>query len=430
MSGREFLMKIQERLRAIGSALRITGVLLTVALALGAFAAGVATNNYPDLHDRPLAWIYFTASLFVFGGTDLGVPDTGPMIGRGALWAAYFLAPLITTSAVAETLLRLLSNRGNRQPELHDHVIIVGADYLAVSYLEAVREMDPGRPILLIAHTDDRPPGTVGPPDANGVSHLEGNVRNADTLRAAGASRASRAIAITSDDLVNLECAWALRAANAELRIAAHVADLTLLRPVNKLVRPKRGAAPGARPPLVFSTHRIASLHLYENCLQSHFQQTGYRDNLVIAGFGHLGQTMLELLAALASEDIARVVILDPAASRKYRQFAADVDLGDLEVIAVDGRLDDPASWEAVDGQLGRASGPPVFLLSSHEPLTNFRAAMLLRGRSPGTRVFVRCFNRTAFAESLAAQLNVELLSVQDVLRDALKGHYDALAIA
>ena len=106
------------------------------------------------------------------------------------------------------------------------------------------------------------------------------------------------------------------------------------------------------------------------------------------------------------------------------------MDLGELEVIAVDGRLDDPASWEAVDGQLGLASGPPVFLLSSHEPLTNFRAAMLLRGRSPGTRVFVRCFNRTAFAESLAAQLNVELLSVQDVLRDALKGHYDALAIA
>jgi hypothetical protein len=41
--------------------------------------------------------------------------------------------------------------------------------------------------------------------------------------------------------------------------------------------------------------------------------------------------------------------------------------------------------------------------------------------------VFARCFHRTRFAESLAGQLSFDLLVFEDVLREALREHYEGL---
>jgi hypothetical protein len=64
-----------------------------------ALASGVVTSERPDIGSEPwIAWIYYAASLFVFGGVDLGAPTSGPLIGRTLLWAAYLLAPTISWS--------------------------------------------------------------------------------------------------------------------------------------------------------------------------------------------------------------------------------------------------------------------------------------------------------------------------------------------
>lgn len=417
--------------QSLGWKLRVVGVILVYACTIYAFASGVETTQLADFPHRPLlSWIYYASSLFVLGGTDIGTPSGGPPLARDALWFAFFAAPLITTTALAETLLSLLKSRAPKPPELNDHVIVIGTDPLSHAYLDAVRAANPTRPVLLLEHVEDDAPGAVGAPDERLVSRLRGNAARPETLQVAGVARAHCAVAITAADLVNLECAWALHAANPQLPVAANVADLTLLRPVNRLVREQRTRAGEGRSPVVFSTHRIAALYLFENSLQPHFQGTGYRDRVVIAGFGRLGQTLLELLAALAAEDLAQVVIVDPDASRRFRQFTADVDLGELEIELVDGVLEDPATWDAVSAKVRASEGPPLFVLSDVNVLSNFRAAMLLRGRSPETRVFVRCFERSSFTDNLAEQLSVELLSVENVLHGALKDHYEALASA
>ena len=105
----------------------------------------------------------------------------------------------------------------------------------------------------------------------------------------------------------------------------------------------------------------------------------------------------------------------------------ADVPLEALEFSTVDGDLTDPGTWAEVESILQESGAEPVYLLASREEVVNFRAAMLLRGRSAGPRVFARCFHRTRFAESLATQLSFDLLVFEDVLRDALKEHYEGL---
>lgn len=77
--------------------------------------------------------------------------------------------------------------------------------------------------------------------------------------------------------------------------------------------------------------------------------------------------------------------------------------------------------------ELAGLAGDPVYLLASSDEVVNFRAAMLLRAREDDPLIFVRCFHRGRFAESLAGQRRFELLAFEEVLRDALVEHYGGL---
>ena len=154
--------------QSLGWKLRVAGVILVYACTIYAFASGVETTQLQDFPHRPvLSWIYYATSLFVLGGTDIGTPASGPPLARDALWFAFFAAPLITTTALAETLLSLLRSRAPKPPELSGHVIIIGNDPLSHAYIDAVRAADPARPVLLLEHVDEDAPGAVSAPSSH-----------------------------------------------------------------------------------------------------------------------------------------------------------------------------------------------------------------------------------------------------------------------
>jgi len=406
--------------------LRIAGIVLVFLLAIGAFLSGVRTTGITDLLDQQfLSWIYYSGGLFVFGGMDLGSPAGGPALGRAALWIAYFLAPTITTTAVVEALLRLVRPDWLQRRILKNHVVVAGAGQIGLAYLKAIRTVEPGRTVALV----DSGEGVATETELGSTEKTEllrGDICRPATLDALLLGQADRMVVVSDDDMANLEMAWGARDRAPDLPIAVHVADLTLLRPVNRIIQ-DQGKEGTASPPLIFNTDRIAALNLFEQHLYPHFQETGYLDILVIGGFSRFAQTILELLRATAADQLERVIIVDPAAAQKVRQFGADVPLDALTYSTVDGDLKDPGTWAKVDEILHDSDIQPVYLLASREEVVNFRAAMLLRSRSAEPRVFARCFHHSRFAESLANHLSFELLAFEDVLGEALKEHYEGL---
>jgi Trk K+ transport system NAD-binding subunit len=403
-------------------------VVLVFILTLVAIASGVGTTGVESLRDQSIfAWIYYAGGLFVFGGLDLGVPAGGPAWGRMALWAAYLMAPVITTTAVIEALVRILRPGGRRGRKLENHVILVGAGPVGLAYLAAIRSVEPEKVVLLLDHLGSLV-NTTEVEELGGVEVLQADARRPATLGLLAMERADRMIVVTDDDLVNLDVAWGAKESCPALPVAVHVADLSLLRPVNRMVRDRvREAAPGVSQPLVFNTHRIGALHLYERSLHPHFQETAYRDVVVLVGFGRFAQTILELLRVTAPDEIARVLVVDTDAGRLLRQFEADVSLDAIPHSAVDGDPEDPGTWDRVSEELGGMDGDPIYLLASSDEVVNFRAAMLLRAREAEALIFARCFHRGRFAESLAAQRRFQLLAFDEVLRDALVEHYEGL---
>jgi hypothetical protein len=369
-------------------AIRFVGVFAVFLLSLGAFAAGVDTSGVDDMSDLSiLAWAYYAAGLFVFGGLDLGVPAGGSAIGRSALWTAYLLA-----------------------------------------HLQAIQRVDPEQQLLLIDAEGDK----IADDEMillEGVHFLRMSLDRPEAFELLQLQHAARMVVIGDNDLLNLEIAWSAKENSPALPVAVHVTDLTLLRPVSRLVR-GRAKIEGAQAtlPLIFNTHRIAALHLYEHYLHPHFEETGYRDVVVLGGFGRFPQTILELLKVTAADELEHIVIVDKEASKNLRQFSADVSLESISFSTVDGDLEDPGTWEKVDSLLKSHAATPVYLLASAKEAVNFRAAMMLRRHSAEIRIFARCFQRGSFAESLARENAFELLAFEEVFQHALQDHYETLA--
>jgi voltage-gated potassium channel Kch len=406
-------------------ALRVISIAAVFLLGIYAFSNGVQTTESSDLGEQGLlAWIYYCAALFVLGGLDLGVPNGGPLLAHAALWIAFFLAPIITAATVVEAAIRLLRPQVATPKSLSGHVVLVGAGRLAQTYLNAILAVAPQKSVVHIVQADQRADRNE-PPHLKNVRVLPGNPTDKETLSLARLGQADEMVVIAEDDLANLETSWAAKDLSPELPIAVHVEDLTLLRPVSRMIRGSSAAV----HPLVFNTHRIAALQLYERLLHPQFETTVHRDVFILGGFGGFTQTILELLRAMATDELQHVVIVDDHASLKMRQFKADVPLAELSHSTVDGQLQDPETWDRVDAKVSALKVEPVYLLACSEEVVNLRTAMLLRNRRVEGQIFARSFRRTQFAETLGKQYSFQLFAFEEVLEEALQDHFRNLRL-
>jgi hypothetical protein len=124
--------------------------------ALLGLESGVSLSERPDIVGAPLLTkAYYSLGLFVVGGLDLGTPEGGPPWGRYLLWLAYFGAPLLTASAVIDAVLTAMAKRRWHLKRIKDHIVIVGAGDLTISYLRVLRARDTTTPVVVVANKID-----------------------------------------------------------------------------------------------------------------------------------------------------------------------------------------------------------------------------------------------------------------------------------
>ena len=400
---------------------RLLPVALIFFAPLIAFAAGVDVTERPGLPGAPLpARLYYSLSLFVLGGLDIGTPTGGPTWARNLLWWAYFLAPALTTSALVEGALRVLRPQMLHRLQLRDHIVLAGLGRTGLLYLERLRELEPRRRVVVL-DLDPTQPSAQEAAVRFGAIVLPGDITHRPTRAALRLHRAAALVLLTGDDLANLAAAWDIAHDAPDLPIAAHVADLSLKRSVAQL----QAESAGVR---VFNSHHIAACELWEQHLQQHFAHTHARDVVVLAGFGRFGQTILEYLCSHAHGELEHVVVLDrngPALVRQYQGQMGAPEGFQLDVLQAD--LCDPGVWPRVSKCLDPQAEAPVFVLGVDGDSVNLSAALALRVRYPEARLFVRCFHHTGFTQSLADAHDFDVLGLERMLREALGALHEEL---
>jgi voltage-gated potassium channel Kch len=384
------------------------------ACALIAFGVGVGTTERAAIPDANfLTHLYYGVGLFVLGGMDLGMPTGGPLFGRVLLWVAYFLGPLVTTTAVAEGFLRAVQPEYLRRRTLREHVVLVGLDRVGQRYLEAVRATHPNRTVLVVDTDANHRAVLLGRRDPN-VMFQHGDASDPG-IRAQLRLEYAKGVVLTApDDLVNLEIAWDLANDFPLLPVAALVADSGIRR--------GSGQMQDGGGPQLFNVHRMVASHLYESALHAHFHDTAEQDTVVIAGFGRFGQTILEYLQLQAACELQRVIIVDLHADSHAERFEERAGFhrhGTRNVVS--GDMTRPSTWDIVDAIAQNDAHPAVVILASEHDDLNRQTAMLLRRRNAPGRIFVRVFHDGAYVRALAKHYDIDILAVDKTLDVALR---------
>ncbi len=381
----------------VGLAARAVPVLLVVTGGLVAVQAGVDVSQRPGLPTDPLlVQLYYVFGLFVLGGLDLGVPTGGPAWARALLWICYFAGPAITTSAVAEGVVRLAQPRWIVRLWNRGHTVVVGDGPVARAYAAVVRAR--GHRLSVV------PPEVLGDPAAREDLAL-------------GQARA--VVLISGNDLWNLDQAWELARVHVGLAVACHVAEIGLRR---RATAPARGS--GVQ---MFNSHEAAAASLFASTLAPHFASTEENDAVVLIGFGRFGQTVLRYVQEHGVGDVDRAILVDRGAERLLRMFREHEPIDpSVACTAVDGDIRDPATWDAVAAALDTHARPVVLLCTDDEG-TNLQAAIGLRQRLPQALLYVRHFADSSFVRALEQEHRLEGVPLERVLKEALAARYAAL---
>ncbi|MGE0220369.1 NAD-binding protein [Mycolicibacterium sp.] len=195
-------------------------VLLGVAGAAAAVLSWIGLGQYqPDasIGDR----IYNTLKMFVFSA------PVGPGLPP-ALEVARLLAPLVAGYATLSALARVFSDRFQqmRIPLMRDHVVLCGLGYAGTVFLRKLREA--GVRVVVIELDAANP--NIEVCRSLRIPVVIGDAQLERTLRAAGAHRASRLLAVCPNDAVNAEIIAVARRLVAdrtrgELRCLARITD-------------------------------------------------------------------------------------------------------------------------------------------------------------------------------------------------------------
>lgn len=200
---------------------RVVALILAVIL----FSALVVKNQ------MSLSWVdafYFvTTTVTTVGYGDINFSSASPEMKIFGillmLVGATSLAILFST--VAEALLseRLSSLFGGRAVPSKDHIIVVGADHIGIRIAEQLATVR--LPIVVIENDKvGRFPADI----KRKVAVVEGDARNADTLRQANAEVAKAILVVSNDDVGNLSVGLSAQSLNSNMRTIVRVFDADL----------------------------------------------------------------------------------------------------------------------------------------------------------------------------------------------------------
>jgi voltage-gated potassium channel Kch len=392
------------------------GALLAGVFIIGfvGFASGVSVTER-DL-DAVNLWAkaYYVLGLFVIGGLDLGTPVGGPAWGRALVWAAYFLAPLITASALIETALRILNPLALRVRRLSGHVIVGGAGRLARLYVKRLRELDPEVTIVVV----ERDPNKAGIGELEGVYKtlvIIGDITSDGVFESVGVARARRVMLLTGDDFANLDAAARIvgKAPQLRGRVVAHVSDLGFMRAV------PCSTVGGSYE--TFNSLEYAAVDLVRERLLVHFEDTVHTDLVILAGFGRFGQTVLDQLQTHANEHFGKIVLIDTDARLNARAFAESPGFREEhEVQVIEGHLRHLEVWQQVDAIACAEVGPPTIVVGTGDDGLNLQVALDVIRRYPGAHVTVRSFGESPFAAEVAAQTGVSPFQLAELITNRM----------
>ncbi|MBM4203518.1 MAG: potassium transporter TrkA [Gammaproteobacteria bacterium] len=384
-------------------------------MGIAGFRSGVELSSGLNLAAEGwLAHAYYSLSLFVVSGVDLGTPQSGSWWGVSLLWMAYFGAPVLTASAVIEAVLRVIAPERWKLRRLKDHVVIVGSGDLTTSYLRVLRRLDPVVPVVVVDRRFDagRERELV---EGFRVLALAGDASRDFLLNRMQVRRCRRVVLLGDDDFATFETAVRVLDRYPKLtgRVVLHCHNLRFMRSLSE--------SEVAKKCVTFNAYNFAAVNLVRSHLLTHFERTRTRDAVILGGFGRFGQTVLEELEQHAPGELESIVVIDVEAGRRMDVVQEQNRLRlDQAHQVFEGDISHPEVWRQVRERIDLNLGEPVIILGTGNAAQNLRTALWLKRNWPNCLVFTRTHDASELTRHMAKEQNIQSLSITELLEDNL----------
>ncbi len=383
------------------------------------FAAGVSLTEQPEVGQAGLlVQTYYILGLFVVGGLDLGTPFGGPVWARGLLWVAYFGAPLLTASAVIDAVLRMINPQHWMLRNLKDHIIVFGSGDLTISYLRMLRRQNPHGRVVVVDNQFD----SIREQELQrkyGAATLLGDLTLGFLRDQLNLTQARRVLLLGDNDFQAFEAATRIlqAAPNLKFRVIVHCQNLRFMR---TLLKTSLG-----RTCIIFNTYNLAALGFVRNELSDQFRETEQRDNVILAGFGRFGQSVLEQLEKTAGHEMSHVGIIDQDAERRVLVVEEQQELAkNYQRSVFRGDISHPDVWRQVASKIAIAQENTMVVLGTGEGRDNLRTALWIKQKYPQARVFARSNSVSKFALTVAEEKDIGAFSITQLVEDMIPARW------
>jgi len=392
---------------------RSAGAVFFFACALVGFEMGVAVTERPGVTSAGLLTkAYYSLSLFVVGGVDLGTPFGGPFIGRSLVWLAYFGAPILAASTLIAALLRALAPQSWYLRRLTDHIIVVGDGELALSYLRVLRQHDTRVPVVVVGSKTDQVIVDEFKHDFDAVV-VTGDFTHRFFLKQLRVELARKILLLDDSSMRSYEAASVLTKLVPGIgnRVVVHCGNLRFMRAMENTRVAQRCET--------FNTYHLAASGLVHSRLLHHFRETRSKDVVIIAGFGRFGQTILEELQSSAMDELETVAIIDIDARR--RVLVADEQMefsGEYRRELYEGDISHPEVWDRLRQRIELEGDNTVFVLGTGREEDNLRTALWIRRKYPGALVIARSSRESLFATEVGEEHDIVTISITQLVEE------------
>lgn len=392
---------------------RTLGALFFFFSAIVGFELGVSVTERPDVVESSiLTKAYFSLSLFVVGGVDLGTPEGGPLIGRALLWASYFGSPILAAWTLIATVLRAMAPQRWYLRRLKDHIVVVGDGELALITLRTLRQQNSKMPIVVVSSNPD--PVVVDEfSQSFNATVVTGDITHRYFLKQLNLSRARKILLLDDNSLRSYEAASTLLRQFPGIggRVVIHCENLRFMRAMEN--------TNVAQQCQTFNTYHLAASGLVRSHLLHHFRETRAKDVVVLAGFGRFGQTVLEELQRCAIDELDTVIIMDIDAHRRVLIADEQMDFsGEYKRVLFEGDISHPEVWDRVEREAKLQGDNTVFVLGTGREEENLRISLGLRQKYPGAMIISRSSKESLFATEVGQEHDILSVSITQLVED------------
>jgi voltage-gated potassium channel Kch len=335
---------------------RILAPIIVVAVAIIALKNGVKVESQPELGKLPTSILIFhCVDLFAFGAKDFGMPYEGNPLLRELLYLTYFIAPIISLSALAECMyffskpiLPLLLFRGN-------HFIIIGNGRVGKAAILQIQERFKSKPRIVIIDKNIEKESRGLQVFRNNKILINADLTNSDVLDKINIKKAKGIFILTDNEWVNLKTYYQICEKNSlrtNHRIYVRLSSIDLIHFLqNKELNCDWNVhhyfinTHTAATHQLFSTFKGSQKMVVEKLKFSEWTKKPLKQ-IILIGFGRFAQALLAELYSKSYLDAATLIIVDIEADAAWKNYIANnKKANSLQPVLVNSKIESPVSY-------------------------------------------------------------------------------------